>query len=160
MTRVFSQRLIQDGLVVVNGVAVKPSYRLCESDQVVVDEGIDFDADGQVDLSDVCLDLFYEDEFVLVLYKPSFLLSHRGFETDRRACVVSYLLSCGYSLSCQGGDFRAGLVHRLDRETEGLMVLAKTDPAYFELVRGAPPPPTPIDSGRLTYAICYITQQI
>lgn len=78
------------------------------------------------------LDVRYEDEYLLVVNKPRGLTVHPA-SSERGATLVHGLLARSHGLSSVGGDFRPGIVHRLDKETTGLMVVAKTDEAHHKL---------------------------
>ncbi len=132
----FSRRVlkesIQNSLVSVNNrVVVKPSFLLSPDDLVVFDYHVSEDED--VSWEDYRIEYMFEDEDLVVLYKPCGLLVHSS-EGLREKTLIDYVRRDGISLYCQEGlQFRSGLVHRLDRMTEGLMVLVKTEEASQSL---------------------------
>jgi len=81
------------------------------------------------------MDILYEDNDLLVVNKPSGLLTHPVSPSAQSESLVSVLQDRGTTLSDVAGDYRAGIVHRLDRFTDGLMVVAKTNDAHQELAR-------------------------
>ncbi len=126
------KKLIQEGRVLVNRVAVKPGYVLRGGDLVAVW----MDAPPQVqELSPEAMDIeiLYEDGDILVLNKPPGLVVHPG-AGHREGTLVHGLLSCCDRLASQGAPFRPGIVHRLDQGTSGAMVVAKSDSAYLDLI--------------------------
>jgi 23S rRNA pseudouridine1911/1915/1917 synthase len=120
------QRIIQEGLLLVDGERAAPSYKVRGGECVearVSEEGISPE--------DISVPVIFEDEHVVVVDKPAGLVVHPG-AGNRSGTLVNALLGRGIS----GGEdpSRPGVVHRLDRDTSGLMVLAKGEPAYSKLV--------------------------
>lgn len=126
------QTLIKEGLVAVNDKPVtKPSSRLKEGDTVVIT--IPEATPIALTPEAIPLDVVYEDDALLVVNKPSGMLTHPTGR-ERTGTLVNALLShCGSSLSGINGQIRPGIVHRLDRDTSGLLMVAKTDAAHFHL---------------------------
>lgn len=151
VTRTLAQRALKDGAVTVSGKIVRPSYRLEDGDRIEGDvpEPV-FEAPEAEDIPVV---VRYEDTDVLVVSKPAGLVTHPG-RGHEAGTLVNALLGLGVQLSGEG-SVRPGIVHRLDKDTSGLLVVAKTDAAaefliaaikarsverrYLALVRGAPP---------------------
>ncbi len=123
------KKMIQDGLIVVNGKKVKPSFLLKEDDLIEITL-IEQEPLQAVNLN---LDIVYEDDDIIVIYKPVGLIVHPSASTDE-VTLVSHLLYHTESLSYKAGENRPGIVHRLDKDTSGLLVVAKTDLAYDSLV--------------------------
>jgi 23S rRNA pseudouridine1911/1915/1917 synthase len=120
------QRLIAENLLLVDGSKTYPSYRVRGGQRVearVPEEGISPE--------EIAVPVLFEDEYVLVVDKPAGLVVHPG-AGNPSGTLVNALLNRGI----EGGDdpLRPGVVHRLDRDTSGLMVLAKGEPAYSSLV--------------------------
>jgi 23S rRNA pseudouridine1911/1915/1917 synthase len=120
------QRIIQDGLLLVDGEEAVPSYRVRGGERVearMPEEGILPE--------EIPVPVVFEDEYLLVVEKPAGLVVHPG-AGNRSGTLVNALLGRGIA----GGDdpSRPGVVHRLDRDTSGLMMLAKGEPAYSRLV--------------------------
>jgi 23S rRNA pseudouridine1911/1915/1917 synthase len=125
-SRSIVQRIIQDGLLLVDGEEAVPSYRVRGGERVearMPEEGISPE--------EIPVPVVFEDEYLLVVEKPAGLVVHPG-AGNRSGTLVNALLGRGIA----GGDdpSRPGVVHRLDRDTSGLMVLAKGEPTYSRLV--------------------------
>ena len=120
------QRLIAENFLLIDGSKTYPSYRVRGGQRVearVPEEGISPE--------EIAVPVLFEDEYVLVVDKPAGLVVHPG-AGNPSGTLVNALLNRGI----EGGDdpLRRGVVHRLDRDTSGLMVLAKGEPAYSSLV--------------------------
>jgi len=126
------QQLIQEGAVRIDGGAVKPSYRVRAGDCVAVEiPKAHFPLELQAE--SIPLSVAYEDGHLLVVDKPAGLPVHPG-PGHARDTLVNALLALGIELSTVGGAHRPGIVHRLDKDTSGLMVAAKTEAAHRGLV--------------------------
>jgi len=130
LTRSRVQDLIRQGLVEVNGARIKASYRLKEGDLV----GLTVPAPRQSHLKpeSIQIKIVYEDEALLVLDKPAGLVTHPAPGHSTGTLVHGLLFHCR-DLSGVGGVERPGIVHRLDKETSGLMVVAKNDRVHGDL---------------------------
>ena len=121
-SRAFATRLIEQGKVLVNDQAqLKPGYKLRAADQV----RIDYVAEDQVQPEDVAMEVLYEDKDCVVINKPVGLLTHSKGAFNPEPTVASWLSK---RVSGLKGE-RAGIVHRLDRATSGVMICAKTPEA-------------------------------
>lgn len=129
LSRAVVQRLVKDGQVTVNGRTSKPSYRVEAGDEVVVH--VPTEKPPQVIPEKIALDVVYEDDHLLMVNKPSGMVVHpaRGHESGT---LVNALLGYYPQIVDVGGPERAGIVHRLDKDTSGLIIVAKS-----EAVRGA-----------------------
>lgn len=128
------QNLIETGSVTVNGRLQKASYRLRRGDLVLCKAKVLASSSLPViEPIPMPLDILYEDECIIVLNKPPGLVVHPGAGQTAYTLVHGLLYHCG-SLSSIGAPLRPGIVHRLDQGTSGVMVVAKTDKAYFNLV--------------------------
>ena len=124
-------RLIREGLVRVDGRMVKPSYQPRPGERVTVTWPEPRPAIPAP--APMALEVLYEDETLLVLNKPAGLLVHPGAGTLGVTLVNALLYHCQGALSGIGGVARPGIVHRLDRDTSGLMVVAKNDAGHLAL---------------------------
>jgi len=124
------QQLIKEEAVTVNGRGVKCSYQLLPQDRV--DLILPPPATNEIPPEDIPLDIIFEDEDLLVINKPADLIVHpaRGNQTGT---LVNGLVYYSDSLSSVNEKFRPGIVHRLDRNTTGVLVVAKTDTAHWRL---------------------------
>lgn len=137
VSRVRVQQLIEQEKVSVDGRLARPSLRLRGGEKVVIS--------GRVELpplrafaEDIPLDIVYEDADIAVINKPAGMVVHAGSgknEAGNRGTLVNALLHRFGSLSEAGGELRPGIVHRLDKETSGLLVVAKNDVAHRKLAR-------------------------
>ncbi len=133
LSRTRLQSLIEAGRVAVDGRMLKASHRLRVGETVTVE------VPPPVELSlvpePIPLDVVYEDPALLVVNKPAGLVVHPGAGHATGTLVHALLSHCGAALSGIGGVRRPGIVHRLDRGTSGLLVVAKTDRAHLALAR-------------------------
>ena len=131
LTRSQAARLIEEGRVCVNGRAAAKSARLAGGETVTVD--IPEVRDTALAPQDIPLDVVYEDEDVIVVNKPKGLVVHPAPGHPDGTLVNALLHHCGDSLSGIGGEKRPGIVHRIDRDTSGLIIAAKNDAAHLAL---------------------------
>ncbi len=123
--------LLADGHIMVNGKPVKPSYRLRSEDEL----SVEIPPPVRIDLEPekVDFDILHEDEDILVLSKPPGLVVHPACGHNKGTLVHGLLFHCD-DLSGINGEERPGIVHRLDMDTSGAMVVAKNDHAHRSLV--------------------------
>ena len=126
-----AQKLIEEGLVKVNGKTASKSAKLNEND--VVEYEIPAPKTLDVAAQDIPLDIVYEDGDLLVVNKEKGMVVHPGAGNIDRTLVNALLAHCGDSLSGIGGVTRPGIVHRIDKDTGGLLLVAKNDFAHQSL---------------------------
>jgi 23S rRNA pseudouridine1911/1915/1917 synthase len=130
------QLLIDQGGVLVDGVRQKPSLKLRSGQQIVV-TGDPHPAPLKATPEAIPLDVVYEDDDLAVVNKPAGMMVHAGSgqteDARSRGTLVNALLHRFKSLSTTGGELRPGIVHRLDKSTSGLIVVAKNDRAHAAL---------------------------
>ena len=128
LTRSQAARLIESGEVAVNGRAVSKSYKLAGGEDIAVTlpEPEPVEAVPQ----DIPLDVVYEDADVIVVNKPSGMVVHPAPGHPDGTLVNALLYHCAGTLSGVGGALRPGIVHRIDRDTSGLIIAAKNDAAH------------------------------
>ena len=134
LSRSALQRFIADGRITVNGAAAKSSQKIKPGDRIMLE--IPRPEPLELQPEPIPLDVMYEDEFVLVLNKPAGLVVHPApghWSGTLVNALLHYFAAPEGSLSTVGGKERPGLVHRLDKETSGVMVIAKTDRAHRAL---------------------------
>lgn len=131
LSRAFLQTLVADGMVEVNGKARKANYAVKLSDTVTLE--IPPPAPTEVVGEDIPLDVLYEDEDVLVINKPAGMVVHPA-AGHASGTVVNAVVSHAPEI-VTGNHERPGIVHRLDRDTSGVMLIAKNDAALHELQR-------------------------
>jgi 23S rRNA pseudouridine1911/1915/1917 synthase len=133
VSRARIQQLIAGGKVRVNGVAAKPSLRLREHDQIEL-LGSPEPPPLKAFAEDIPLDVVYEDDALAVINKPAGMVVHAGAGArSQSGTLVNALLHRFASLSGVSGELRPGIVHRLDKDTSGLIVVAKSDLAHRRL---------------------------
>ena len=131
ISRSAGARLVEDGFVLVNGERVAKNYKIKESDEIVI-----YHPDLQpceVMPQDIPLDIVYEDNDIIVVNKPKGMVVHPAAGNPDGTLVNALLYHCGDSLSGIGGVARPGIVHRIDKDTSGLLVVAKNDEAHVFL---------------------------
>ena len=127
-SRAHIQRWIKDGNLLVNSKQIKSKYILQTNDAISVNF---LEESYLIDLpEDISLEVIFEDKEILIINKPAGLVVHPG-SGNRTGTLVNALLSHDENLSFLP---RAGMVHRLDKETSGLMVISKTESSYLNLV--------------------------
>lgn len=131
LTRSAAANLIETGAVIVNGKTAAKSYKIAggETVEVTLPEPEPIDAVPQ----NIPLDVVYEDSDVIVVNKPSGMVVHPAPGHADGTLVNALLYHCGASLSGIGGALRPGIVHRIDRDTSGLIIAAKNDAAHQSL---------------------------
>lgn len=128
LTRSAAAKAIEEGRVLVSGKVPSKSLKLTgnETIEFTPEEPAPIDAVPQ----DIPLDVVYEDDDVIVVNKPSGLVVHPAPGHSNGTLVNALLFHCGASLSGVGGALRPGIVHRIDRDTSGLIIAAKNDYAH------------------------------
>ncbi len=125
------RNLIAQDKIKVNNNPVKPSYILKNED--VIDLAIPENKELEIKAEAIPLDIIYEDEHLVVINKPANMIVHPAGKIRSGTLVNALLYHCRDSLSGIGGIIRPGIVHRLDKNTSGLMVAAKNDFAHLDL---------------------------
>ena len=130
-SRSMAQKLIENGQVLVNGKLPKASYKTKLGDRVEIEilEPKETNSEAQ----DIPLDIVYEDDDILVVNKQKGMVVHPGNGNLDGTLVNAVLNHCKGNLSGIGGEIRPGIVHRLDKDTSGLIVIAKNDKAHISL---------------------------
>ncbi|MBI5974542.1 RluA family pseudouridine synthase [Staphylococcus canis] len=125
------QDWIKDGLVEVNGKPVKSNYKVKLRDEIIVTEKETVEAD--IKPENLNLDIYYEDEDVAIVYKPKGMVVHPS-PGHYSGTLVNGLMYQIKDLSGINGEIRPGIVHRIDKDTSGLLMVAKNDVAHRNLV--------------------------
>jgi 23S rRNA pseudouridine1911/1915/1917 synthase len=128
LTRSGAQKLLEDGAVLVNGAPVRKNYRTSAGDRIELT--LPDPEETAVAAQDIPLDVVYEDDDVIVVNKPRGMVVHPAPGHPDGTLVNALLAHCGDSLSGIGGEKRPGIVHRIDRDTSGLIIAAKNDAAH------------------------------
>ena len=131
LSRAAAQRLLEGGFVTREGRALRKNDKLSEGDALSLHLP-DAEPTDTVP-EDIPLDVVYEDEDVIVVNKPVGMVVHPAPGHPGGTVVNALLYHCGASLSGIGGELRPGIVHRIDRDTSGLLIAAKNDLAHLSL---------------------------
>ena len=136
VSRARVQQMIEQGRVRVDGISIKPSAKL-RPGAVIAVVGEAVLAPLRAEAEAIPLDIIFEDEFLAVIHKPAGMMVHAGSgatdDARNRGTLVNALLHHMASLSATGGPLRPGIVHRLDKQTSGLILVAKNDRAHRKL---------------------------
>jgi len=135
LSRVRIQQLIEQEKVSIAGRQARPSLRLRGGEEISVTGAVQLPP-LRATAEDIPLDVIYEDDDLVVVNKPAGMMTHAGSGKDdagNRGTLVNALLHRFGTLSQVGGELRPGIVHRLDKETSGLLIVAKNDKAHRRL---------------------------
>ncbi len=131
ITRSSAQGMIDAGLVTVNGKAEGKNYRLRLGDDIEIEE--QEPKELNVEAENIPLDIVFEDDDIIVINKPSGMVVHPAPGNESGTLVNALLYHCKGSLSGINGVIRPGIVHRIDKDTSGLLVVAKNDESHVFL---------------------------
>lgn len=133
LSRSFLQKILKDGEVAVNGKSVKANYKLREGDRIEfeIPEAVEPDIVAE----DIPLSILYEDADVLVVDKPKGMVVHPAAGHYSQTLVNAVMYHCKGELSGINGVLRPGIVHRIDRDTTGSIIICKNDMAHNEIAR-------------------------
>lgn len=131
LSRVTVQRLIDNGKILVNGKKIKSSYKLALGDKVLIEK--EEPKEIELKAENIPLDVVYEDNDILVINKQKGLVVHPGNGNPDGTLVNAIMAYCKDSLSGIGGEIRPGIVHRIDKDTSGLLIIAKNDNAHIHM---------------------------
>ena len=131
LSRTNIQKLIDDNKITVNNKVQKASYKVMEKDEIKIEE---IEA-KTIDLKpqNIPLDIIYEDDDIIIINKQKGLVVHPANGNPDGTLVNAIMAICKDSLSGIGGEIRPGIVHRLDKDTSGLIIVAKNDKAHINL---------------------------
>ena len=131
LSRSHIQKLIKDNLIEVNGKRVKANYRLCFDDSIKVT--VPELKEPEIAAEDLPLDILYEDEDIIIVNKPKGMVVHPAPGHYSGTLVNALMFHCGDNLSGINGVVRPGIVHRIDMDTTGSLVVCKNDSAHQSL---------------------------
>ena len=132
VSRVRIKSLIEDGNILVNNSKVKPSYKIKENDIIEI-EIPEIVEESHMKAQDIDLDVIYEDDDIIVINKAKGMVVHPGNGNADGTLANAVLAWAKGSLSGIGGEIRPGIVHRLDKDTSGIIIVAKNDKAHIDL---------------------------
>lgn len=133
LTRSQIQKLIENGDITVNGKCVKTNYKLKLGDEISIT--IPEPKDADIKAENIPLDIVYEDDDLLVVNKPQGMVVHPAPGNYEGTLVNALMYHCKDSLSGINGVLRPGIVHRIDKDTSGLLLVAKTNDAHLSLAQ-------------------------
>jgi len=126
------QRLITEGKILVNGAQVSKHYRLISGAEINITDLSSVNHNSAINAEEIDLNIIYEDKSLLVISKEAGMLTHPAPGNDTHTLVNALMYHCK-NLSKLSGDERAGIVHRLDKDTSGLLVVAKDENVHHRL---------------------------
>lgn len=131
LSRVAIQRLLDEGNILVNGKITKASYKTKLGDEIIIQK----EEPRKVDIiaQDIPIEILYEDEDIIVVNKPKGIVVHPANGNPDGTLVNAIMNLCGNSLSGIGGEIRPGIIHRLDKDTSGVLIIAKNDIAHINI---------------------------
>ena len=130
-SRVTIQRLIEEGKILVNNKKTKASYKIQEKDEIIVEE--DKPKEVSIKAQNIPIEILYEDNDIIVVNKPKGLVVHPANGNPDGTLVNAIMAICKGTLSGIGGELRPGIVHRLDKDTSGVLIVAKNDIAHVKM---------------------------
>lgn len=131
LSRSMIQKLLEGNKINVNGKTEKPAYKVQNGD--IIEINIEEPKEVKIEAQDIPLDIIYEDEDILVVNKQKGLVVHPANGNPDGTLVNAVMAHCKDSLSGIGGELRPGIVHRLDKDTSGLLIIAKNDKAHIQM---------------------------
>ena len=127
-SRSYLQKIIKEGSVLVNGSPVKASYRMDDQDEVTID--LPELKEPEIEAENIPLDILYEDDDLLMVNKPKGMVVHPSVGHTTGTLVNAVMYHCKEDLSGINGVMRPGIVHRIDKDTTGVLVICKNDKAH------------------------------
>lgn len=131
LSRTNIQRLIEEGKVLVNLKNTKVSYKVQENDEITIEE--EKPKETSLKAQNIPIEVLYEDNDIIVVNKPKGMVVHPANGNPDGTLVNAVMAICKDSLSGIGGEIRPGIVHRIDKDTSGVLVIAKNDKAHIQM---------------------------
>ncbi len=131
LSRTNIQRLVENGKILVNGEKIKASYKVQKRDEITIEE--EEPREISLKAQDIPIDILYEDKDIIVINKPKGMVVHPANGNPDGTLVNAVMAICKDSLSGIGGEIRPGIVHRLDKDTSGVIIVAKNDKAHINM---------------------------
>ena len=131
LSRAAVQRMIEEGNILVNNKNTKMAYKISLGDEITIIK--EEPKEVEIKAEDIPLDIVYEDNDILVVNKQKGLVVHPGNGNPDGTLVNAIMNKCKDSLSGIGGEVRPGIVHRIDKDTSGLLIIAKNDKAHINM---------------------------
>ena len=131
ITRMVTQKLLEEEKILVNGRKIKASYKLKLNDEITLE--VPEVKETEILPEDIELDILYEDEYIIVVNKEKGMVVHPANGNYTGTLVNALMYKCKETLSGIGGEKRPGIVHRLDKDTSGVLIVAKCDKAHLNI---------------------------
>ena len=131
ITRTAAQRLIEQGNILINGEKKKTAYKVSNGDVITIEK--EEPKEIELKAQNIPIDIIYEDDDIIVVNKPKGMVVHPANGNPDGTLVNAIMAICKDSLSGIGGEIRPGIVHRLDKDTSGLLIVAKNDRAHVNM---------------------------
>ena len=131
LSRVAVQRLINEEKIKVNDKKIKSSYKVQEKDKITIEQ--DEPKEISLKAQKIPIEVIYEDSDIIVVNKPKGMVVHPANGNPDGTLVNAIMAICKESLSGIGGELRPGIVHRLDKDTSGILIVAKNDKAHINM---------------------------
>ena len=131
LSRSMIQKMLDDSKILVNGKKEKASYKTKLNDKILIEEVIAKEI--ELKAQDIPIEIIYEDSDIIVVNKPKGMVVHPANGNPDGTLVNAIMNICKDSLSGIGGEIRPGIVHRIDKDTSGLLIIAKNDKAHINL---------------------------
>ena len=131
ISRTAVQRLIEEESILVNGNKTKAAYKVQENDKIEIEEVKPKEI--ELKAQEIPLEVIYEDDDIIVINKPKGLVVHPAAGNPDGTLVNAIMAICKDSLSGIGGEIRPGIVHRLDKDTSGILIVAKNDVSHINI---------------------------
>lgn len=125
------QRLIEAEKILINDKSCKVSYKIQKDDKITIEE--DEPKEIELKAQDIPVEILYEDNDIIVVNKPKGMVVHPANGNPDGTLVNAVMAICKDSLSGIGGEIRPGIVHRLDKDTSGVIIVAKNDKAHINM---------------------------
>ena len=131
LSRSMIQKLLEENKIIVNGNVIKASYKVQVGDKIQIE--IEPPKEVKLEAQNIPIDIIYEDNDIIIVNKPKGMVVHPANGNPDGTLVNAIMAICKDSLSGIGGELRPGIVHRLDKDTSGLLVVAKNDKAHINM---------------------------
>ena len=131
ITRATAQKLLDENKVTVNSKNEKPSYKVKVSDTIEIE--YEKPKESKLKPEDIPLDVIYEDKDIIIVNKEKGMVVHPGNGNPNGTLANAIMARCKGSLSGIGGEIRPGIVHRIDKDTSGIIIVAKNDKAHLNI---------------------------
>lgn len=131
ISRMLVQKLIENDKVLVNGKKEKASYKVKLNDKIIIE--IEEPKESKLKAEEIPLNVVYEDNDIIIINKEKGMVVHPGNGNQDGTLANAIMARCKDSLSGIGGEIRPGIVHRIDKDTSGIIIIAKNDKAHINI---------------------------